>query len=119
MSIQEIANRLVELSLKAEWKQAQSELYAQDAVSIEPYATPVFEKETKGLDAIYEKNERWENLVEAAHSIEVSDPLVAEKSFAVKMVMDLTLKEQGRMVFNELCVYQVNDGKVVSEQFYY
>jgi hypothetical protein len=120
MNIQEIASRLVELSRKGEWKQAQSELYADDAVSIEPYAMPpVFDIETKGLQALDEKGKRWEKLVEEAHGLEVSDPLVAEKSFAVKMVMDLTLKGQGRVVYNELCVYQVKDGKVVSEQFYY
>lgn len=119
MGIQEIASRLVEFSRKAEWTQAQSELYAEDAVSIEPHATPAFDITTKGLKAIYEKNERWEKMVEEAHGIEVSDPLVAENSFAVKMVMDLTLKGQGRMVFNEICVYQVKDGKIVSEQFFY
>ena len=119
MSIQEIADRLVERSRKGEWKQAQSELYADDAVSIEAEATPGFDAETKGLTALHEKVDRWEAMVEEAHGIDVSDPLVAQNSFAVRMVMDLTMKGQGRIVMNELCLYQVKDGKIVSEQFFY
>ena len=119
MSIQEIANRLVELSRKGAWKQAQSELYADDAVSIEAEATPGFDVETRGLQALQEKIDRWEEMVEEAHSINISDPLVAENTFAVRMVMDLTMKAQGRTVLNEICVYTVKDGKVISEQFFY
>lgn|SRR5688500_553763 len=119
MDIQEIANRLVELSRKANFKQAQDELYAQEAVSIEPYATPAFDIETRGLEAMNEKSERWDKMVEQTHSLAVSEPLVAEKSFAVNMIMDITLKGQGRMVINELCVYQVKDGKITSEQFFF
>jgi hypothetical protein len=118
MSIQEIANRLVELCRKGELEKAQDELFSQDAVSIEPEAfPPIFEKETKGLEAIREKGERWNAIVEATHSIDVSEPLLADSSFAVAMRMDLTLKGQGRMVFSEICMYRVKEGKIISEQF--
>jgi hypothetical protein len=120
MSIQEIANQLVTLSRKGDFKQAQGEFYADDAVSIEPHPIPsVFDAETKGLQAIYEKGERWEQLVEEMHGLEVSDPLVAEKHFVIRMMMDLTLKGQGRVTYDELCIYQVKDGKIISEQFFY
>lgn len=52
MSVKIIAERLAELCRKGEFEKAQKELYAEDALSIEPYATPAFEKETKGLPAI-------------------------------------------------------------------
>jgi ketosteroid isomerase-like protein len=119
MSTQEIANRLVELSRQGAWKQAQSELYADDAVSIETEATPGFDAETKGLKALQEKINRWEAAVEEAHRIDISDPLVAENNFAVRMVMDLTMRGQGRVVFNEICVYTIKDGKIILEQFFY
>jgi hypothetical protein len=120
MSIQEIASRLVDLSRKGDFNQAQNELYADDVIVIEPYAIPsVFDKETKGMQAIHEKDKRWEQLVEEMHGLEVSDPLMAEKSFAVRMMMDLTLKGQGRVVYDEICVYQVKDGKIASAQFFY
>jgi len=32
--------------------------------------------------------------------------------------MDVKLKGQEREVMSELCVYEVKDGKVISEQFY-
>lgn len=32
--------------------------------------------------------------------------------------MDVTMKGQGREVMSELCVYEVKNGKVISEQFY-
>jgi hypothetical protein len=32
--------------------------------------------------------------------------------------MDMTMKGAARMNMEELCVYQVKDGKIVSEQFF-
>jgi ketosteroid isomerase-like protein len=118
MNTKEIAERLVALCRKAEWETAQKELFADDAVSIEPYETPDFPVETKGLDAIYEKGRKFGSMVEEQHSLTVSDPLVAPSSFACVMDMDITMKEQGRMKMAELCVYEVRDGKIVSERFY-
>jgi limonene-1,2-epoxide hydrolase len=41
----------------------------------------------------------------------------AGTSFACAMQLDVTIKGQGRMNLNELCVYEVKDGKIISEQF--
>ena len=65
-----------------------------------------------------EKGRKFETMVEQLHSITISDPLVAANSFAVTMVMDVTMKGQPRMQMSELCVYEVKDGKIVSEQFH-
>jgi hypothetical protein len=118
MTTTEIANRLVELCSQGQFEQAQKELYAEDAVSIEPHGTPDFQQETKGLDAILEKGQKWASMVEEYHGMKVSQPLVGENSFAVTMFMDVTMKQRGRMAMTELCVYNVKDGKVVSEQFF-
>jgi hypothetical protein len=117
MNTQEIANRLVALCREGEFEKAQKELFANDAISIEPYATPDFQKETKGLDAILEKGQKFSSMVEKYHDMEVSEPLLADNAFAVKMSMDLTMKGKGRMNMSELCVYQVKDGKIVAESF--
>ena len=53
-----------------------------------------------------------------AHGMDVSEPLVADSSFAVTMNMDVTMKGGQRMSMNELCIYHVKDGKIVSEQFF-
>jgi len=118
MRTTDIARRLVDYCRKADWKGAQKELYSKDAVSIEPYATPAFEKETKGLDAIIEKGKKFDSMVEKVHKITVSEPLVAGNSFAFVLGLDITMKERGRMNSPELCVYEVKDGKIVSEQFF-
>ena len=118
MTTQEIANRLVELCRNGEFEKALTDLFSDDAMSIEPYATPAFEKETKGMDAIKEKGEKWNSMVQEMHGITLSDPLVAANSFALTMQMDVTMKERGHMDMTELCIYQVKDGKIVSEQFF-
>jgi len=118
MTTTEIANRLVELCSKGDFETAQKELFADDVVSIEPYATPAFEKETRGLDAIIEKGHKWHSMVKEYHGVKVSPPLLAKNSFAVTMFIDVTMKEDNkRMDMTELCVYNVKDGKIVSEQF--
>jgi ketosteroid isomerase-like protein len=118
MTTKEIADRLVELCRKGKWRQAQEELYSQDAVSIEAEETPGFAKETKGLDAMGQKLETWNSMVKEAHSIDVSEPLVADNGFAIALKMDLTMNEGGRMVMNEIGCYRVKDGKIVEEAFY-
>jgi ketosteroid isomerase-like protein len=118
MATVDVANRLVELCRQGNFEAAQKELFADDAVSIEPYATADFEKETKGLDGILEKGKKWSEMVEEAHGMEVSEPLVADASFAVTMNMDVTMKGGQRMTMTELCIYHVKDGKIVSEQFF-
>jgi limonene-1,2-epoxide hydrolase len=118
MTTEEIAKRLVTLCREAKWEAAQKELYADHAVSIEPYPTPAFEKETRGLAAIIEKGHKFDAMVETMHTLTVSDPLVATDSFACTMRMDVTMKGQGRMDMRELCVYEVKNGKIVSEQFH-
>jgi hypothetical protein len=117
MTTKEIASRLAELCRKGAFETAQKELFDNDAISIEPYATPAFEKETKGLSAIIEKGHKFDSMVQEMHNLEVSEPLVAGNSFALSMRLDVTMKGQPRMDMTELCVYKVKDGKVISEEF--
>ncbi len=118
MKTNEIAERLIALCREAKWEAAQKELYASDAVSIEAAATPVFAKETMGLAAIIEKGRKFDAMIEKMHALVVSEPLVADNSFACTMSLDVTMKGQPRMQMSELCVYEVKDGKIVSEQFH-
>ncbi|MBT1702212.1 nuclear transport factor 2 family protein [Chryseosolibacter indicus] len=118
MTTQEIAERLAAYCRKGDWDGAQQELYDESAVSIEPYATPDFEKETMGLNAIHAKGKKFDEMIEQMHSIEVSQPLIAGNSIAFTLQMDVTMKGKGRMKAPELCVYVVRDGKIISEQFF-
>jgi len=118
MSTKEIAARLVELCKKGDFETAQSELFADDVVSVEPYSTPEFEKETKGKQAVKEKGDKWNAMVEKMHNIVVSEPMIADNSFACTMRMHVTMKEKGEWDMTELCVYEVKDGKIISEHFF-
>jgi len=118
MTIQEIASRLVVLCRQGQFETAQKELFSKAAISIEPYATPAFEKETKGFDAIIEKGHKFENMVKEMHKLEVSEPLIATNSFSCTMRMEVTMKEGGHMDMTELCVYDVKDGKIIAETFH-
>jgi hypothetical protein len=119
MKAQQIADRLVELCRKGEFEKAQKELFAEDAISIEPQASPGFEKETKGLSGILEKGNQFNSMLEEAHGITVSDPIVAGNAIAFSLDMDVTMKERGRSTMSEICVYEVKDGKIISERFFW
>jgi hypothetical protein len=118
MKTEEIAKRLVALCREGKWEAAQNELFSPEAVSVEPYDTPGFEKETRGLPAIVEKGKKFTAMVETMHSLTVSEPLVAGNSFACTMQMDISMKGQSRMEMSELCIYDVKDGKIVREEFH-
>jgi hypothetical protein len=118
MSTQTVATRLAELCRQGKFEAAQKELFAEDAVSIEPRQTPEFAKETKGLRAIIEKGHKFESMVEAVHGCTASAPLIAGNAFALTLGMDVTMKGRGRVKLEEVCVYEVKEDKVVSEQFF-
>jgi ketosteroid isomerase-like protein len=118
MTTSEIATKLVELCRSGQYETAHKKLYAEDAISIEPQASPEFEKETKGLQAIEEKGKKFDSMVETMHSTAVSEPLVSGNVIAFTLTMDVTMKGQGRFTMEELCVYKVKDGKIVSEEFF-
>jgi len=118
MSTQQIATRLAELCNKGEFEAAQKELFANDAVSIEQHESPGFPKETKGLKAIIDKGHHWIASLEKMHECSASKPLVAGNAIAMTLSMDVTMKGRGRMKLSEVCVYEVKDDKIASEQFF-
>ncbi len=118
MTVQQIAHRLAELCNQGDFEKAQKELFSEDAVSIEPEASPAFEKETKGLKAILEKGEKFKTMVDEFYGCGTSDPLVAGNSIAMVLNLDAKMKDRERATNSEICVYKVKDGKIVSEQFF-
>ncbi len=115
---QEIANRFNELAQTGQWDKIQEEFYAEDAESIEPPNSPGLVS-VKGLDAIKRKGQQFSEMVEEMHGGYSKEPIVAGNHFAVLMGMDVTMKGAGRMKMDEIAVYEVKDGKIVKEQFFY
>jgi len=119
MSTQEVANKLVQLCSQGKFDEATNTLYAPDIVSVEAGAPPGQSRETKGLDAVKAKGEWWTANHEV-HSANVEGPLVAGPQFAVSFKLDVTFKPQNRRFqMEELAVYEVANGKIVREEFFY
>jgi len=118
MTTQQVANRLAELCRKGEFDTAYKELFADNAASIEPEGMHGFEKETHGLDNLFKKSAQFGQMVEAVHSVEISDPIVVASTFALKLTMDATMKGQPRGTMTEICLYKLKDGKIISEEFF-
>jgi hypothetical protein len=57
-------------------------------------------------------------MVEKVHGCAVSEPMVTGNAIAFTLTLDATMQGQGRVKMAEICVYEVKDGKVVSEQFF-
>lgn len=120
MNVEQVAARLVELCREGKYEQAQDELYAADAVSIEMDGLPAGALgNARGLEAIREKGRQWAANIVEIHGGSVGDPVVADGWFSLVMGIDATYKDSGRMAMREICVYQVRDGKIVREQFFY
>ena len=118
MTTQEIANRLVELCRIGKVDQLQAELFADNAQSIEPNEN-FGPKVTSGLDAIKAKSKQFQSMIEEFHGATISDPIVIGNCFALTWVLEATMKGQGRMTLAEVCVYKVENGKIILEQFFY
>ena len=118
MTTKEVADRLSQLFKENKWKEAQEELFSQDAVSVEPASSPGL-KTVEGLDNIKKKGDQFNEMVEEMHGGWVGDPIVAGNYIAVAMGMDVTMKGAGRMNMDEICLYEVKDGKIVREEFFY
>ncbi|WP_276502320.1 nuclear transport factor 2 family protein [Terrimonas pollutisoli] len=114
----EVAARFNELAKEGKWDQIQNELFADNAKSIEPPASPGLQS-VEGLDAIRQKGKQFNEMVEEMHGGYSSEPLVAGNHFSVAMGMDVTMKGMGRTKMDEIALYEVKDGKIVKEQFFY
>lgn len=113
----EVANRLLELCNSFQFDTAITELYANNVTSREPKGAMV--EFLEGKEAVIQKGVQFNEMVEEFHGFETSEPIVAGSHFSVRMKMDLTLKGAPRSSMEEIALYEVKDGKIVSEQFFY
>ena len=118
MTTQDVANRMNELFKTNNWNQVQEELFADDCESIEPAHAQGLQT-VKGRDAIRKKGEDFQATIEEMHGGWCSEPLVGGNYISFAMGMDVTMKGMGRMKMEEICVYEVKDGKIMKEQFFY
>ncbi len=120
MTTQEVANRFIELANQGKFDAIQEELYSADCESIEPESgSSEGLQYAKGIEAIKEKGRRFNESIEEMHGGYTGEPIIAGNHFSLVMGMDVTMKGMGRVKMDEVCVYEVKDGKIIKEQFFY
>ncbi|WPQ62682.1 nuclear transport factor 2 family protein [Chitinophaga sancti] len=117
METQQVADRFNELAQAGLFEEILLELFSSDAKSIEPAHAPF--QSVQGLDNIIAKGKQFHDLIEEMHGSYTNTPIVAGNFFACTMGMDVSLKGVGRQKFDEVAVYEVKDGKIISEQFFF
>lgn len=117
MTTQEIATKLVDYCRKGDFDACYTELYSQDCISIEPKGAMI--ETATGMAEMVKKGENWNNMVAEMHGAEVGDPIVAGNFFSCRMWNDITFKDGNRMATEEICLYEVKNGKIIKEQFFY
>ena len=121
MTTQEVANRYYELASQSKWIEIQDELHDDNVVCQEPEHAALrgVQVMTKGREAVKAKSIANREMIETIHSQYCSEPTVAGNFFSVALKRDVSFKNRPRMELEELCVFQVTEGKIVSEQFFY
>jgi len=113
-TINEIASRLASLCEQQQFLQAYEELYSERAVSIDPINK---NEPIEGLAALMERERQFLTATEI-HAISVAEPTFAGNYFCVTLSMDFTPAGQERRKIEELCVYKIENGKIISQQFF-
>lgn len=117
MTTQDVANKWVAMCREGQNLECINELYSEDITSKEMPGMPG--EITSGRANVWNKNKEWLENVEEWHGGEISDPVVAGSHFTTKMTFDVTFKDRGRQQMEEVAVYEVNNGKITNEQFFY
>lgn len=118
MTTAEIADRLYTLFNDNQFDIAQKELFSPDASSTEDFMTGI-PKTVSGMAALKEKADQFQQTVEQFHSSTAGKPSVFGNHIFVELGMDVTMKGRARGHMREMAHYEVKDGKIISESFYY
>ncbi|MGN6648063.1 MAG: SnoaL-like domain-containing protein [Cytophaga sp.] len=118
MTVQQVAHRFNELAQQEKWFEIQEELFAETVKSIDPPGSP-YMGYAEGKASVRKKGETFVQTIEAVHSASTTVPVIGGNHFAVGRNMDLTIQGFGRVQLNEVMLYEVKDGEIISEQFFY
>ncbi|MBS1606507.1 MAG: nuclear transport factor 2 family protein [Bacteroidetes bacterium] len=118
LSTQEVADRFHELAQQEKWFEIQDEFFAADVRSVEPEHS-VYLGYAEGKTPVRNKGMEFVQRIRDVHKMYTSAPIVSGNHFVVGRTMDITVQPHGRIRIEELMVYEVKDGKIVLEQFFY
>lgn len=118
MTTKQVADSLVAMCREGKVEEVKTIFFTEDTVSIEP-REGFLPKEVKGLKAIQQKAELFISMVDEFYGITLTEPVIAGNYFSIGWQTDIKMKGEDRKLDNEICLYQVKDGKIISEHFYY
>jgi len=118
LTTQEIAARFNELAQQEKWFQIQDEFFADNVKSIDPADSPWFGY-AEGKVPVRHKGEEFVSRITDLHRAYTSEPIVTGNHFAVTREIDITVQPHGRIQMNQIMLYEVKDGQIISEQFFY
>ena len=115
---EDVIARFRELAGQEKWFEIQDELFSENVKSIEP-DNAIYLKNAEGKANVRRKGEEFVNRIREVHKLHTSDLISGANHFAVGRIMDLTVEGIGRIKIDEIMMYEVKDGKIISEQFFY
>lgn len=118
MTTQEVAARFDELAQQEMWFEIQDELFADNVRSVDPSDSPYL-KYAEGKVPVRKKGMDWVGKIEQVHETYTTHPVVAGNHFAVGRGFELTTKDFGKIKIEEIMLYEVKNGQIVLEQFFY
>lgn len=118
LTTQEVAARFNELAQQEKWFEIQDEIFAENVKSIDPPNSPYF-KYAEGKANVREKGMNFVKRITAAYHRHTTEPIVAGNHFVVGRIVEIDLEGFGRVKINEIMLYEVKDGEIISEQFFY
>ena len=118
MTTQEVAARFNELAQQEKWFEIQDEFFADNVKSIDPPNSPYFGY-AEGKVPVRKKGEDFVKRITGLHSASTTKPVVAGNHFAVGREIDITIEDHGRIQINQIMLYEVKNGQIISEQFFY
>jgi len=118
LTTQEVAARFNELAQQEKWFEIQEEFFAENVKSIDPINSP-YMGYAEGKAAVRKKGEDFVKKIEAFHGAFTTQPVVGGNHFSVGRSMDITVQGFGRIKMDEIMLYEVKDGQIILEQFFY
>ena len=117
MTTQQVASKFYEYMQQGAFDKIYNELFSPNATSEE---TPGSDWAiARGMKEIGEKGKKWADMVAEMHGGTTDKPVVAGNYFTCHMTMDFTPKGGPRTNMEEIGFYEVKDGKIISEKFFY
>ena len=112
-----VAEKLVKLFRENKREDAIDELFSDKITSVE-LSGDISEKvegKLAVLRKIYERNVDTVQILDLC----ISDPIVSGDYFSFTKDTDIYMRVMGRVLMNEVCVYKVQYGKIIFEQFFF